>query len=427
MNRAGGSLAPALARVGATSGPRPARARTRSAGTALVAASAPACTPENATLVPYLSRGLPGGPPATRDLKRKHEDIPPLLTLPEKSIERRHAAAQHRLRHVHDTNSGVLNRHSVGPKTQARYKLALHEIEMYLRESTCNPEATLDQCLSPDELVRDFIETKFWAGHPASEATAAIAAVGWLLPQFSRHGLDRLPLARQAAAGFMRLDPARTRLPLPAVVIAALANELVRMDAMSAARAVSLAMMAYLRPGEVVALRWRQLVPPEPAAGNDFAALLLHPFEAGKSSKTGSYDDTVPLDLPEQQHLATALLAMKKLRHPDDLIFNLSLAELSKLFRTAALRLGLESLGPPVLYQLRHSGPSHDLAQRRRSLGEVKKRGRWRADSSVARYAKGGRLGEQLQRLPAQMVRHCQRCADSLHEILSGRSPPCRP
>ena len=185
--------------------------------------------------------------------------------------------------------------------------------------------------------------------------------------------------------------------------------------------------MAYLRPGEVVALRWRQLIPPEPAAGNDFAALLLHPFEAGKSSKTGGYDDTVPLDLVEQQHLANTPLALKKLRHPDELIINLSLNELSKLFRTPALRLKLEPLGPPVLYQLRHSGPSHDLAQRRRTLVEVKKRGRWRADTSVSRYAKGGRLGEQLQRLPVRMVRRCQLCADNLHEILSERSPPCLP
>ena len=381
----------------------------------------------NETLVPYLSRNLPGGPPKTRDLKRKREDIPALLTLREKSIEWRHAAAQHRLRHVHDTDSGVLYRHSVGPKTQTRYKLALHEIETYLRESTSNPNATLDQCLSLDELVRDFIGAKFWAGHPACEATATIAAVGWLLPQYSRHGRDCFPLARQAAGGFMRLDPARTRLPLPAIVTAALSNKFVRMDVMSAARAVSLAMMAYLHPGEVVALRWRQLAPPELAAGNDFAALLLHPFEAGKSSKTGSYDDTVPLDLPEQQPLATTLMAMKKFQPPDDLIFNRSLTELSKLFRTAALRLRLEPLGPPVLYQLRHSGPSHDLAQRRRSLVEVKKRGRWRADASVARYAKGGRLGEQLQRLPVRLVRHCQLCADNLHEILSGRSPPCLP
>ena len=224
--------------------------------------------------------------------------------------------------------------------------------------------------------MRDFIEAKLWAGHPASEATATLATVGWLLPQYSRHGQDRLPLARQAAVGFMRLDPAQTRLPLPAVVFAALANELVRMGGMNAARAVSLAMMAYLRPDEMAALRGRRLIPPEPAAGNDPAALLLHPFEAGKSSKTGSYDDMVPLDLPEQQHLANTLLAVKKLRHPDELIFNFGLNELSKLFRTAALRLKLEPLGPPVLYQLRHSGPSPDLAQQRRTLVEVKKRGR---------------------------------------------------
>ena len=222
----------------------------------------------------------------------------------------------------------------------------------------------------------------------------------------------------------MRLDPTQTQLPLPAVVIAALANELARRRAMNAARTVSLTMMAYPRPGEMVALRGRRLTPPEPAAGNDSAALLLHPFEAGKSSKTGNYDDTMPLDLPEQQHLTNTLLALKELRHPDELVFNLGLSEFSELFRTAALRLKLEPLGPPVLYQPRHSGASPNLAQQRRTLAELKKCGRWRADTSVSQ---GGRLGEQLQRLPVQMVRRCQLCADSLHEILSEPSPPCLP
>ena len=40
--------------------------------------------------------------------------------------------------------------------------------------------------------------------------------------------------------------------------------------------------------------------------------------------------------------------------------------------------------------------------------------------------AKGGRLGEQLQRLPVHMFWNGQRCADDSHEILSGRLPPCR-
>ena len=272
--------------------------------------------------------------------------------------------------------------------------------------------------------MRDFIEAKFWAGHPASEATTTPVTVGWLLPRYSRHGQNRLPLARQAAAGFKRLDPTQTQLPLPAVMITALANELARRRAINAARTVSLAMMAYLRPGVMVAPRGRRLTPPKPAAGNDSAALRLHPFEAGKSSKNGSYDDKVPLDFPERQHLANTLLALKELRHPYELVFNLGLNEFRKLVQTAGLRLRLEPLGPPVLYKPRHSGASPNLAQQRRTLVELKKRGRWRADTSVSQ---GGRLGEQLRRLPVQMVRRCQLCADNLHEILSERSPPCLP
>ena len=51
--------------------------------------------------------------------------------------------------------------------------------------------------------------------------------------------------------------------------------------------------------------------------------------------------------------------------------------------------LKLEVIAPPlgpVLHQLRHSGPSIDIALRVRDLGGVQKRGRWGAVESVRRY-----------------------------------------
>ena len=42
----------------------------------------------------------------------------------------------------------------------------------------------------------------------------------------------------------------------------------------------------------------------------------------------------------------------------------------------------------PVLYSMRHAGPSNDVADRLRQFRDVKKRGRWAADSSVRRYEK---------------------------------------
>ena len=57
-----------------------------------------------------------------------------------------------------------------------------------------------------------------------------------------------------------------------------------------------------------------------------------------------------------------------------------------------------------VPYTWRHSAPSIDRAQRRRSLQEVKKRGWWRQPKSVNRYEKAGRLGMSVRELASEQV-----------------------
>eukprot|EP00973_Karenia_brevis_P067713 9420352-Karenia_brevis.AAC.1 len=70
---------------------------------------------------------------------------------------------------------------------------------------------------------------------------------------------------------------------------------------------------------------------------------------------------------------------------------------LDKEFQRAAEALQLKPR--PVLHQLRHSGPSADRAEKLRTLLEIKHRGRWMADKSVARYNKQGRINQQLDGL----------------------------
>ena len=84
--------------------------------------------------------------------------------------------------------------------------------------------------------------------------------------------------------------------------------------------------------------------------------------------------------------------------------------------------LGLEKLGPPTRYHCRHGGPFADIAARRRSLKEVKSRGRWEDDRSVKRYVRGGRVGEQLQRLPRAQLRRAVAASRRIGEILSTTS-----
>ena len=74
--------------------------------------------------------------------------------------------------------------------------------------------------------------------------------------------------------------------------------------------------------------------------------------------------------------------------------------EEAEQFTKVAIVAGLGCLRP-MLCQLRHTGPSMDIAPGKRSIDGVRARGRWRSDRSCLRYAKEGQVGEQLQRLPA--------------------------
>ena len=90
---------------------------------------------------------------------------------------------------------------------------------------------------------------------------------------------------------------------------------------------------------------------------------------------------------------------------------------------TAKLKAALEVIGCAelfVLYLLRHGGASEDLAENHRSIGSVKKRGAWRSDASVARYAKSGRINELLKRLCPRLRLQVQELASRLPDMLSG-------
>ena len=107
-------------------------------------------------------------------------------------------------------------------------------------------------------------------------------------------------------------------------------------------------------------------------------------------------------------------------------LFRLSQTQLGYQFRQACHHLQLPEI--PTLYQLRHGGASWDFAAGRRTLAEVQRRGRWRAPASVRRYEKGGRAGEQLNRLPPRLRAHAVVCASHIFGIVdSVHLPLARP
>ncbi|CAK0881863.1 unnamed protein product, partial [Prorocentrum cordatum] len=206
--------------------------------------------------------------------------------------------------------------------------------------------------------------------------------------------------ALQALRGWRRRVPARTRLPLPWEIVALIATRLIDRGQLRVALYALVTFAGHLRPSEALRALGAHLIPPTPGGVCDGWSLVLHPRELAGPSKTQVYDEVVPFDLPFYSFLPSALRWLKAATHPSEPLFPFPLVRVSSLFKGAAEDMGLASL-TPQLYQLRHSGPSVELALQLRTLASAKLRGRWRTDASVARYLEPG----QLQRLAPEVQR----------------------
>ncbi|CAK0843265.1 unnamed protein product, partial [Prorocentrum cordatum] len=164
----------------------------------------------------------------------------------------------------------------------------------------------------------------------------------------------------------------------------------------------------------LLSLTREQVIPPAEGAPPgrtflNFWSVVLHPMECAQPSKTGVYDEGLLLDSPEFTWLPPLLQALRARAAPGGRVFDMSYNQWALVFRRAATALHLGVLGPPTLYTLRHGGASHEYLAKFRSLDEIKKRGRWVSDSSLRRYTKGGRVAEQMRRLPISEQRRATR------------------
>ena len=101
---------------------------------------------------------------------------------------------------------------------------------------------------------------------------------------------------------------------------------------------------------------------------------------------------------------------------PDQKVFGVSQDRFRQLWHAALQRLGLSWIGPP--HMLRHGGPSFDSYTNRRSLEDIRRRGRWSQIKSVQRYAKAHALTLHYSRLPAELkMRGRQLMIDLHHRI----------
>ena len=143
------------------------------------------------------------------------------------------------------------------------------------------------------------------------------------------------------------------------------------------ADALAVGLDAYLRSGEIFALRAEDIVD----ANEGVVAIKLGVPERNERTKTGVRQGVL-IDRP---HVADLLRARKASRKPGERVFKCSVEAYRRALRKACDDIGVDAF---PAHSARHSGPSHDAAEGYRSVWAIQRRGRWASEKSVLRYMK---------------------------------------
>jgi integrase len=200
------------------------------------------------------------------------------------------------------------------------------------------------------------------------------------------------------------------------MVWAAIATEMVRLGYRLMAVHVLLMVSLYLRPGEALLIRREDLLPPISGI-SPFWTILLCPSWRPERTKTGDADESLRLDTPSLSWLGAILRALRGGGNSER-VFDYDYPAFARVFQVAVANTGL---GPLVPYQGRHSGASIDRCNGRRTVEEVRKRGRWKSHRSVVRYEKSGLLQASALRLGPAKVEFCRRRETELSDVMLGR------
>ena len=191
----------------------------------------------------------------------------------------------------------------------------------------------------------------------------------------------RLPEAFRALKSWDKLAPGKEGHGVALELLLVMADRMDKKgaDGIEAADALRLSIDGYLREQD-----WEGLRPEDiEVAPDGSVALIFGQVKRGERSKTG-HDQGILLDYPSVRKM----MKKRKLETATGAkIFNINQRTYRRIWYEVAGDLNvLELVGRP--HNVRHSAPSHDVFHQYRRLLGVQRRGRWRVDSSVLRYAK---------------------------------------
>ena len=161
----------------------------------------------------------------------------------------------------------------------------------------------------------------------------------------------------------------------------------------AAADAALLAFDCYLREQD-----WEMMRVSDVVTADGVTGIRLGVQERGERVKTGQ-EQGVLVDYPGTQEMLKMRIANKP---GDERVFPISQIMFRNLWYRACTELQVsEIVGRP--HNIRHTGPSYDVWNGYWSLKEVQKRGRWRVDASVQRYAKAHEYARAVSRIPESL------------------------
>ena len=303
-----------------------------------------------------------------------------------------------------------LETNTVRRPTANQYAKHLEELKAWMAQAGVDADDT--QKL--DLLLLEYLEHLYFLGFNHSQGDYLLSAL-----RYHDGGLNnrKLPRAHRAMQGFQRLAPGSSRAPLPYVAALAMAGCALASGCWEFALMLLLQFCCYLRPAELLSLTACQVIDPVRGSQTSHWALLLAPQEEKRSSKTNAFDESVLIDWLDLPALGRGLAWARRGKTARMSMWPYNQQQYNALFVRFAEMSGVSCLAPHP-YSLRHGGASFDALHKRRTLGEIRLRGRWRTDSSVARYNKHARVLKEVERLPLSTRVYGEQIGRRINEYL---------
>ena len=308
----------------------------------------------------------------------------------------------------------VLEQRSLSKEIQHQYLGYYNKFRSFcLQEGLAWPPG--DEC---DLVMADYLDILFLEDRSANEGEKLLAAL-----EFHHVELKgKMFRSKRALKGWRKEKPPKSRLPLPACIAYGIAMDLIARGKRVMGLKVLMDFDAYLRPGESLRLKVKDIIKPVRGAGPQFRFYsIIREQEDLVADKTGIFDNTVLFNTPGREFVGEMMWSHSRTRnHVTDNLFSFTAEDFRREFQLSGSRLGVQKLHP---YQLRHGEASDDMNAKIWDHAAIKQRGRWHTDQSVRRYAKIGKLQQMLNQLSQEAREYCQWSKSNMVKVARGSLP----